>query len=50
MNPEAKQVNQDIVINKLFAKVNQITNELILKDAYIEQLEGEIAKMKEETV
>jgi hypothetical protein len=42
-------VNPDYVIKNLFAKVNQLTSNEIVKDAYIQQLEEELKKLKETT-
>lgn len=41
------QINPDYVTNQLFAKVNQLTADGIVKDAYIQQLTSEIAVLKD---
>jgi hypothetical protein len=43
---DKKQVSQGHIMNELFAKVNQLTTNDIVKTAYIKQLEEEIERLQ----
>lgn len=45
MENTKKRINPEFVINQLFEKVNQLTADNVIKDAYIAQLETEIKSL-----
>lgn len=42
-----KEVNKEYVMSQFIQRVSDLTNESIIKDAYIKQLEVELAALKD---
>jgi hypothetical protein len=44
---EKGQINPQVMLETLFEKVEQLTREGVMKDAYIKQLEAELDKLRQ---